>query len=332
MSHEIEIHENGQAAFVSAREKPWHRLGTVFDRPMTAIEALEAALLTGWNVRVDDNPVSSTVQVLSEDGVTSARIEVKDKFITYRTNPVTKNLEGLGTVGKVWAPIQNEETAAFLDALVDEADVRFETAGSLRGGRETFLMMKLPDAIQIGGHDQVGLYLGALNSHDGTSSFRAAVTPVRWVCANTVRFGLAHAKSTYNVRHTRNATQAIAEARAALEMTFKYVDAFQAEAERLLDQSYTLGQFEQLIAQVWPVTKASNQSLTNAAQRTATLRTLWDADTQANIHGTKWAAYNAVVEYMDHFAPARSVHTRAERALTGSGKNYKQSALTLLSA
>lgn len=49
---------------------------------------------------------------------------------------------------------------------------------------------------------------------------------------------------------------------------------------------------------------------------------LWaDADTQDAVRGTAWAGYQAVVEYVDHFAPVRGGGTdpataRAERLLT----------------
>ena len=45
-----------------------------------------------------------------------------------------------------------------------------------------------------------------------------------------------------------------------------------------------------------------------------------DADTQAGIRGTAWAGYQAVAEYIDHFAPVRARRNadvaRATRLLT----------------
>ena len=104
-------------------------------------------------------------------------LEVPDQFATVRTNPVTGRPDVLGVVGRGYTPIQNEEHAALLDALVDESGAHFETAGSLRGGRQVFLTMKLPTTMQIGGVDPVDLYLIAFNSHDGTSALPAAGVP-----------------------------------------------------------------------------------------------------------------------------------------------------------
>ena len=56
------------------------------------------------------------------------------------------------------------------------------TAGALRGGRETFVTMKLPNAMVFDGRDgskdRTEFYLAALNSH-GSSAFRCLVTPIR---------------------------------------------------------------------------------------------------------------------------------------------------------
>ena len=49
---------------------------------------------------------------------------------------------------------------------------------------------------------------------------------------------------------------------------------------------------------------------------------MWTADTNANIRGTRWAAYQAVTEYLDHTAPIAAktdqADARAERALTST--------------
>src|SRR6185312_12271562 len=136
--------------------------------------------------------------------------------------PAHRPPEALGVVGEQYVPIQNEEHAALLDALVDESGAHFETAGSLRGGRQVFLSMKLPTTMQIGGVDPVDLYLIACNSHDGTSAFRLLVSPVRVVCANTLALAASRARSTFSIRHTAGAAGQIEQARQALGLSFTF--------------------------------------------------------------------------------------------------------------
>src|SRR6202008_2286584 len=110
-------------------------------------------------------------------------------FATVRTNPITGKIDVLGVVGSKYEPVQNEESCALLNALTDESGAVFETAGALRGGRETFITLRLPGSMTFDGIDgskaRPVFMLAALNSHDGSSKFRMLVTPIRIVCANT---------------------------------------------------------------------------------------------------------------------------------------------------
>jgi hypothetical protein len=169
MAPELETWSDGSALFVSARSHAWHRLGECC-RPGSTPRRRCGTRSCGWNVRKE--PLQ-TAPLLSEHGVTT--LPVPEQFATVRT---------LGVVGRGYTPIQNEAHADLLDAVVDEPS-HFETAESLRGGRQVYITMKLPTTMRIGGVDPVELYLVAVNSHDGTSAFRLPVSPVRVVCANT---------------------------------------------------------------------------------------------------------------------------------------------------
>jgi phage/plasmid-like protein (TIGR03299 family) len=327
MAHELETLANGQTAFVTARQSAWHRLGTVTSECLTAEDAIAKALLGGWRVR---KIVLQGVET-TPDGVNI--IECPDKVMTVRTNIVTGVTEYLGVVGTEYATVQNEEAAEVLNRLVDESGAHFETAGSLRGGRMVFLTMKLPKAMRIAGVDDIELYLCATTSHDGTSALRVDATPIRVVCANTQRAAIANSKGSYTFRHTSNVRQQIAQAREAMGLMWRYLDGFQTEAERMLNEALTMGQFEKIVAQLWPVADdASEQTKNNAKKRGTTLRYLIrDADTQAAIKGTRYAGFQAITEYIDHYAPAKDAELRANRAVTGPVADLKTRAFELLS-
>jgi phage/plasmid-like protein (TIGR03299 family) len=318
MAHELETWSDGSASFVSARRHGWHLLGTVLPAGFDAAAAMSHAKLGGWHVRKE--PLQ-TVPIISADGVTT--LDVPGQFATVRTNPVTGRPDVLGVVGRGYTPIQNEEHAALLDTLVDESGAHYETAGSLKGGRQVFITMKLPNTMLIGGVDPVDLYLIALNSHDGTSAFRLLVSPVRVVCANTQAAAISRARSSFSIRHTSGARGYIEEARQALGLTFAYAEAFQAEADALIAQSFTDAQFAEIVTRLWPVDEKSERSKTIAANRSHALNRLWRrSPTNTVIRGTRWAAYQAITEYTDHYAPVADKRNpdgaRAERALTST--------------
>jgi hypothetical protein len=85
-------------------------------------------------------------------------------------------------VGSSYRVVQNEEACQLLDLIVDETGAHYETAGSLRGGREVFVTMRLPQTMRIAGVDEVDLYLAMCTSHDGSRAGRVLVSPTRVVC------------------------------------------------------------------------------------------------------------------------------------------------------
>ena len=139
MAHQIETH-NGKAAFVTANIPAWHQLGTVLDGAFTAEQAMELGRLGGWNVRKSPLFVAETGQ------------PAEGAYATIRDNPFeVGQVDVLGIVGETYRPVQNEEMTDILNILVDESGAVFDTAGSLRGGTQTFVTMKLPGHMLIGG-------------------------------------------------------------------------------------------------------------------------------------------------------------------------------------
>lgn len=322
------IETNGdKAAFFSARETPWHRLGTVTEDCLTAEDALRTAHLD-WTV--EKHPLQAPV--ITEDGVTM--VDVPGKFATIRQNPFTGQHEALGVVGNQYQVVQNADNADFLNALVDESGAHFETAGSLNGGRNVFVTMKVPNTMLIGGHDAVDLFLVATNSHDGSSTFKVAATPTRVVCANTLRMALGSAKATFSTRHTSGAKGRIEEARQALGLTFRYAEAFQAQAERMIEQEITNREFDALVASLYPEGKDETARQAKAREeRAGVMRSLFTtAPTQEGIRNTAWGAYNAITEYIDWSWPVQGDDVaRAERiALGGWIDSEKQRVLAAL--
>ncbi|MFE9604558.1 DUF932 domain-containing protein [Streptomyces hokutonensis] len=331
MAHEIEQFTDGTAAFASANESAWHKLGTVTEGAMTAEEAMSLASLSGWNVRL----LPLTATEITPDGTTP--VEVPEHFASARTHPKTGRTQTLGVVGTDYFPVQNEEHAEFLNLLSDESGAHFETAGSLRDGRQVFLTMKLPQSLTIGGNDAVDLYIAAINSHDGSSAFRIITTPVRVVCANTARAAIAGARSSFVVRHTAGAKARIAQARSALGLTARYAEEFEKAAQRMIQAEMTLSELKSVVDEMWPVQdNDSPRKKTNQRQRWGTISNLFEiADTQAGIRGTRWAGYNALTEYANHVAPAQGktdaekAVARAERVISGAANGLMEKAFAL---
>ncbi len=149
------------------------------------------------------------------------------------------------------------------------------------------------------------------------------VSPIRVVCANTQAAAIRSAKSSYSIRHTAGATGQIAQARAALGLTWAYAEAFEQQAEQMIARTISTDEFTAIVAQLWPVDQDAKRSKTIADNRRYQLvGLLRHSPTGEDIRGTRWAAYQAITEYADHVAPVgdkwNPQAARAERAVTSS--------------
>jgi phage/plasmid-like protein (TIGR03299 family) len=180
MAHDLEI-QNGKTSFASFRQPAWHGLGTVFTEEKNTAEMLEAANLNGWNVRLEDMPIPAH---LTSD---------KEYQYVVRTNPTDKTqTDVLGVVGERYHVMQNEDLFSFGDNILDGGG-RWETAGSIKGGRVVFGALALERETVLdpsGVSDVVKTYLLINTSHDGSIAIQASITPVRVVCANTLNLAL----------------------------------------------------------------------------------------------------------------------------------------------
>ncbi len=213
MAHNLEI-RNGQASFVEngRRGKAWHRLGTVFDRPLTVKEALT---YSHANYRVALRPlamITPDIQTEMEGGsVMGLQLNnaiVPGKKVTMRLD----THEYLGVVSENYGVVQNEDAFKFIDTLVtgrmdyDEHKPVIETAGVLGRGERVFVTAKFPDEIILDnkGDDRVEMYMVFTTSHDGLGAVTCLVTPVRVVCNNTLNFAMRHNAGKLSLHHTRN--------------------------------------------------------------------------------------------------------------------------------
>ncbi|WP_181771272.1 DUF932 domain-containing protein [Amycolatopsis pittospori] len=367
MAHELEQFADGSTAFAAAREPGWHRLGIVAPGPMTAQEVLDLAQLSNWNIRkslgltavvpgekcqecnrkigakhtlkcpVPQEPDRGSDDLVVSEEDTAQLLPVDGWVSTYRTTPVTGELQNLGIVSGEYPIIQPEEFAEFMQTIVDTSGAVFDTGGSLRNGRDIFLTMQLPQAVTIGGVDEIGLFMAGFNNYSGQGKLKCVTTPVRVVCANTERAALRNFRSEYTFRHSKGLQGRIAEAREALKINFEWTEVFKAEAESMINTKMSADTFGDLIKAVWPekFSKPLDDWKKPEHDHWDSLNGLFkNADTQENIRGTVWAGYNSITEYLDWEIPIPGVGTdaaelaRADRAFLGQYNKLKHTAFS----
>ena len=302
MAHDLET-VDGQTAFASLRQPAWHGLGTVFENEVNTNQMLKLAHLDNWNVRLED--------VGMPEGFNSDK---SYSFVT-RTNPFDRTQNDvLGVVGERYVPLQNEDLFSFGDNLLDGGG-RWETAGSIRGGRVVFGSIALSDSITLdpqGRADKIDNYLLINTSHDGSIAIQASITPVRVVCANTLNLALSAVrgkkapKQTFKIRHTQTAEGKIAVAREALGLAHKYMDEFALMANEMIQTEITKAKFDEIVALAYPAPeKDAKGSFKKYDAKVDLLQGIYVGQYNDTIAGTAWGAYNALTERLDWYRSGR---------------------------
>jgi phage/plasmid-like protein (TIGR03299 family) len=297
MAHELET-VNGQTAFASLREPAWHGLGTVFTEEVSTAEMLKLAHLDNWNVRLED--------VAIPEGFASDR---SFSFVT-RTNPFnSEQNDVLGVVGERYVPLQNEDLFDFGDLMLDGGG-RWETAGSIKGGRQVFGSLALERETVLdpnGVSDKVNTYLLINTSHDGSVAIQASITPVRVVCANTLNLALkGKAKQSFKIRHTSTASGKVAQAREALGLANLYMNEFDKMAQEMISKEITKAKFDEIVALAYPAPeKDAKGSFKKYNDKVDLIQSIYVGDYNNTIAGTAWGAFNALTERLDWYRSGR---------------------------
>lgn len=312
MTAAVEVYKD-QAAMVSLREIPWHGLGTVIDEPVSTAEMLTLAHLDNWNVRLVD-----LAEALPDFAF------IGNPALTVRDNPfIEGQVDAFGVVGERYNEFQNEELFDFGDHILDGGG-RWETAGSLKGGRVVFGALRLTEDLQVGDelHES---YLMVTTSHDGSLAIQASDTIVRPVCWNTVSYALQTAARTYKFRHTSTAKGRIQSAREALGVADRFAKAYAADANELLALTITDQQFVDIIQQILPAPDddAAQQALSRWENKFDAIIDTWNGPTieGVGVRNTGFGAYNAIDEVLVSWKQTVRAGNVESRLMGSSGLN-----------
>jgi phage/plasmid-like protein (TIGR03299 family) len=308
MAHLLET-VNGETAFASLREPAWHGLGTVFQEEVSTAEMLKKAKLNNWNVRLEDVEIPNQFE------------SDKNYSFVIRDNPfILGNKDVLGVVGERYVPLQNEELFDFADNLLDNGG-RWETAGSIKGGRVVFGALALERETVIdpnGVSDKVNTYLLVNTSHDGSIAIQASITPVRVVCANTLNLALGQrgrngsVKQSFKIRHTQTASGKVQVAREALGLANAYIDEFSKMANEMIQKEVSKKKFDEIVLALYPKPKDEAKGANSRWENKIDLiNDIYVGDYNNTITGTAWGVANALTERLDWYRSGRKGKTES---------------------
>jgi phage/plasmid-like protein (TIGR03299 family) len=188
------------------------------------------------------------------------------------------------------------------------------SAGLLRNRTQAWVSVEVPDTVRTPEGVQFRPNLLACTSHDGSlaTTYKRVVTNV--VCDNTMSAGLTESGQVIKIKHSRNSTLKVLDARKALEMVMTVADDFAAEVQQLCRVTVTDAQWRQFLS-AHVSDGDSKRSQTRASNERAELNRLWDYDERVSPwRNTAWAVVQAVNTYTHHYGTVRGA-SRVERNL-----------------
>lgn len=318
----VEVYK-GMAASAERRTSPWSQLGHFFDGDVTTAKMLEMSKLAGWNVRLEPNTF---------DG-----LDTVDLFNVIRDNPFGLGVERLGTVGKHYKVVQNEDVLSFGDNLLDGGG-RWDAAGSYARGKRIFATLSLNRGTILdpnGLMDEIQHYLMLTSSHDGSGAIGAHVISLRLACTNQIGSAMRNSVSHYKIKHTTTVEGKVMAAREALKIAHKSLDQWDIAARELFETPMTMDQIDNAYNAAFPE-KDSKRGITVRDKHKDEFFEILGSKTNEGIDRTAWGAWNAFVEQMDWFRTPKNGDTEsvlaASAGLTDVTEKEKSRLLNVVKA
>lgn len=291
---------DGKVLFVYNRQNghPWHKLGTEFPTYLRLDEALEASGSM-------DTVIPVVLYAQTDDGM----IEVEDSVGLW------SDKYGLLTtkVGPDYVPTQRREIAELAYEIVglSQDDAQVDTMGNLGDKAQRFFTyIKVPELVidPNGIADTIERGITAATSFDGSLPNLIFYTDIRVVCQNTLNMAMKSGMQMIRVKHTKNSEARINEAARALG----YIGAREKEIIKKAEDMLRVNgddAMRRVLDNVWPVTgDIDDKTKTRRQNERENVRYLYEGEGNFSVDfagRTGWAAYNAVVEYIDHYRPVR---------------------------
>jgi phage/plasmid-like protein (TIGR03299 family) len=314
MAHEISERDT----VISVRSAGWHGLAKVLDDHVTPEEARQQAF--PWEPV--EAPLFRRVPVVAEDGtLRTDYVEVDE------VKAVERSDDGgfLGAVGKDYVPTTNAEMTEIAEAVegVSSEEVRVETAGSLKGGRKVWMLLRLNEPIAVKGdpHGETIPYFALQNNHDGYGSFRGQALFTRIICDNTSQAAdleAARRGTEFTFRHTAGIKDRIEEAKGAVAMWRHSVQVWNDLMNSLVEVKVTEQQ-RRLFLDQWSPTMlpsadlaVSDRVLDNIERARGEFWGIMNGITSEGVDDTAYGLVQAAIEFQQHVRGTRGADEAAK--------------------
>ena len=313
------------------RRNPYTVIGTHCEYEVNTAHDLMVQAGLDWEVTLENVFINETDP-----------IEVPDRYATVKW--IDGKIEPLAVVGSRYKVLQNSEIFSCLDDIVNNSDARYGAAGELKGGNIVWATIELPANVTVG-DDPHNAYVIARTSHDGSMPFQMTPVVNRLSCTNQINAAMMSGKAKgiyYRVKHSPNSSINPDDIRKAFKIMNEDVQKYATVSSYLRSIEFSNAEFKNFVNRVYPLPSKiefSPYEMLSAGERTSKTRAersrasalnVWigETHTQDNIKGTKFGAFQAIVEATDHFS--KNYEKQASKMILGTDIAIKSRALQLL--
>jgi phage/plasmid-like protein (TIGR03299 family) len=203
---------------------------------------------------------------------------------------------------------QYDEMDAAVEKLIEQGfSPGVASKGTLNHGRKAYVTLEMGEPLDIEGYSKIHKYFTLTDAHDGTIAASGRPTLGVVVCANTFAAYILGVKASWSVKHTRNASSYLEWAIDSFVEAAKLQQHLDAQVERLINESYAVGDFSQLTGNLLgtrPEDEGRSQTSWDKTFSNIIAR-YWHDDLDGGIRETKWGALMAVQGYEQHVQQVR---------------------------
>lgn len=317
MAHEIESNDQ---VVLGSNTVAWHGLGKVFAGLLSPMRCFAE----GVGARTMEE-----LPVYTKDGL---QINGYKSIIGNYSNGART---ALSIVGDDYGLVSDEDTFKMLEGVYG-SNACIETAGTLNNGRRIWVLAN--GTKWKVGSDVIKSYDLWINRHDGSGCFELHRTNTRVVCANTWKTAIGNSRDrVFGVRHTTHVNNNIIAAIVLLNGVDKAEAIEREKTQRMASLEMSNAEVSAFVGKLTGFDTQDLQSSTRAKNQYHSIVNLFNYGT-GNTGKTRWDAFNAVTEYVDHSRTVRvsngrdKTEVRFESSVLGSGDAMKSRAFELLTA
>ena len=211
-----------------------------------------------------------------------------------------------GVVSPKYEICQNREAFNFIDYIGKEvAGFQYVRAGETSNGI-VYIIARIPNVYLF--EDAITPYIIFQNSHDGLSSVKATICPLRIVCQNQFNLSFRNSPNTVRIVHSSKLDRNLLTARSIMKDVSGYMQTFTLTADILATTKLEYDDVFKLYNDVFGGSSLINMSerqKKNFEANRSKFMACYNSDDNQNFRGTAWGVINGAADYLTHHKVSR---------------------------